>query len=84
MVLTKTAPKTDKQIQLDVLADIARDFRFKPAEIGVEVDAGIVTLTGTVSSYPKLGLAARYRRERARREGCRERAVRRHRTRCDP
>lgn len=58
MVLTKTAPKTDKQIQLDVLADIARDFRFKPAEIGVEVDAGVVTLTGTVSSYPKLGLAA--------------------------
>jgi osmotically-inducible protein OsmY len=58
MMLTRTPPKTDKQIQLDVLADIARDFRFKPAEIGVEVDAGVVTLTGTVSNYPKLGLAA--------------------------
>lgn len=58
-MLTETAPKTDRQIQLDVLADLARDFRFKPAEVGVEVDDGIVTLTGTVSSYPKLGLAAR-------------------------
>lgn len=58
MIATKTLPKTDKQIQLDVLADIARDFRFKPAEVGVEVDAGVVTLTGTVSSYFKLGVAA--------------------------
>ncbi|MDO8506384.1 MAG: BON domain-containing protein [Candidatus Limnocylindria bacterium] len=58
MTLTKTRPKTDKQIQLDVLAEIARDFRFKPAEVGVEVDAGVVTLTGTVTSYPKLALAA--------------------------
>ncbi len=58
MTLTMTRPKTDKQIQLDVLAEIARDFRFKPAELGVEVDAGVVTLTGTVTSYPKLGLAA--------------------------
>lgn len=55
---TKIAAKTDKQTQLDVLAALARDLRFKPAEIGVEVDAGVVTLTGTVSSYPKLGLAA--------------------------
>ncbi len=62
MTYTKTPPKTDKktdkQIQLDVLAEIARDFRFKPAELGVEVDAGVVTLTGTVTSYPKLALAA--------------------------
>jgi len=58
MTITQTAPKTDRQIQLDVLADIARDFYFKPAEIGVEVDDGIVTLTGTVSSYFKIGVAA--------------------------
>lgn len=58
MTYTKTSPKTDKQIQLDVLAEIARDFRFKPAELGVEVDAGVVTLTGTVTSYPTLALAA--------------------------
>ena len=58
MTLVKDRSKTDKQIQLDVLADIARDIRFKPAEIGVEVDDGIVTLTGTVSSYLKVGDAA--------------------------
>ena len=50
--------KTDKQIQLDVLAELDRDFRFRPAEIGVEVDQGVVTLTGTVSSYLKIGQAA--------------------------
>ena len=38
--------------------EIARDNRFKPTELGVEVDGGLVTLIGTVSSYPKLELAA--------------------------
>ena len=57
-MLTKTRPKTDRQIQLDVLAEISRDPRFKPAEVGVEVDAGVVTLIGTVTSYSKLGAAA--------------------------
>ena len=58
MTLTQTRTKSDKQIQLDVLAELASDFRFKPAEVGVEVDNGIVTLTGTVSNYAKLGLTA--------------------------
>ncbi len=58
MTYTKTPRKTDKQIQLNVLAEIARDFRFKPAELRVEVDAGVVTLTGTVTNYPTLALAA--------------------------
>lgn len=57
-MLTKMRPKTDKEIQLDVLAEIARDLRFKPAELGVEVDAGVVTLVGTVTSYSKLAAAA--------------------------
>jgi len=58
MIETKTRPKTDREIQLDVLAEIARDVRFKPAELGVEVDAGVVTLIGTVTSYAKLAAAA--------------------------
>lgn len=58
MTLTQTRPKTDRQIQLDVLAEVAHDLRFKPAEIGVEVDDAIVTLSGTVSSYLKVGVAA--------------------------
>jgi len=58
MTLTQTRTKTDKQIQLDVLAELASDYRFEPAEVGVEVDDGVVTLTGTVSTYVKLGLAA--------------------------
>lgn len=58
MMQTKTRTKTDREIQLDVLAEIARDLRFKPAELGVEVDTGVVTLTGTVTSYPKLAAAA--------------------------
>ena len=41
-----------------MLAELARDFRFKPAEIGVEVDDSVVTLTGTVSSYLKISEAA--------------------------
>lgn len=57
--LLEVTRKTDKQIQLDVLAEIDRDWRFKPAELGVEVDDGIVTLLGTVSSYVKLAEAAR-------------------------
>lgn len=58
MMLTKTRAKTDSELQLDVQAELNRDWRFKPAEIGVEVDGGIVTLTGTVSSYLKIGQAA--------------------------
>ena len=54
MPILETAQKTDRQIQLDVLAEIDRDWRYKPAEIGVEVDDGIVTLVGTVSTYAKL------------------------------
>lgn len=50
--------KSDSQLQTDVLAELARDWRFRPAEVGVEVDDGVVTLTGTVSSYAKLAAAA--------------------------
>ena len=58
MAVTTAFPKTDRQLQEDVQAELNRDWRFKPAEIGVEVDRGVVTLSGTVSSYLKVGQAA--------------------------
>jgi osmotically-inducible protein OsmY len=45
-------------VRQDVIDEIERDWRFKAAELGVEVDQGVVTLSGTVSSYPKLMAAA--------------------------
>ncbi|HEY6957519.1 MAG TPA: BON domain-containing protein [Candidatus Limnocylindria bacterium] len=50
--------KTDAQIRRDTLDELERHWRFKPAEIGVEVDSGVVTLSGTVTSYAKLLAAA--------------------------
>lgn len=56
--MNTTVVKTDARLRQDVIDEIEHDWRFKPAEIGVEVDQGIVTLTGTVSSYTKLAAAA--------------------------
>lgn len=50
--------KSDTQIRRDVLDELERHWHFRTAEIGVEVDGGVVTLSGTVSSYPKLLAAA--------------------------
>lgn len=50
--------KTDQEIQQDVFRELRWDSRVKQTEIGVEVDKGIVTLTGTLDSYGKR-LAAR-------------------------
>jgi osmotically-inducible protein OsmY len=43
--------KSDSQIQQDVLRELKFDTRVEETDVGVEVDGGIVTLTGTVSSY---------------------------------
>ena len=51
--------KTDTQIQRDVLDELKWDTRVAPNEVGVEVDNGVVTLTGTVANYAKK-LAAEY------------------------
>jgi len=45
--------KTDAQIQQDVLNELKWDTRVEPTEVGLEVDNGVVTLTGTVSSWAK-------------------------------
>jgi osmotically-inducible protein OsmY len=49
----ETVTKTDLQIQQDVMRELQWDTRVGRTEVGVEVDKGIVTLTGTVDSYAK-------------------------------
>jgi osmotically-inducible protein OsmY len=48
-----TMPRTDEQIQRDVLDELKWDARVQPNEIGVAVKDGIVTLTGWVDSLIK-------------------------------
>jgi osmotically-inducible protein OsmY len=45
--------KTDVEIQQAVLEELKWDPRIVPTDVGVEVRQGVVTLTGTVNSYPK-------------------------------
>lgn len=44
--------KSDAQIQQDVYRELKWDTRVDETDVGVEVDHGIVTLTGTVRNYP--------------------------------
>lgn len=50
--------KSDREIQQDVFRELRWDSRVDQTEVGVEVEEGIVTLSGTVNSYAKK-LAAR-------------------------
>lgn len=45
--------RSDKQIHDDVLVELNWDMRVDDTDVGVEVDNGVVTLTGTVPSYAK-------------------------------
>lgn len=45
--------KSDAQIRADVLHELKWDTTVDEAEVGVQVKDGIVTLTGTVSAYPR-------------------------------
>jgi len=51
--MTVATVKSDREIQEDVLLELRWDSRVDQTEIGVEVDKGIVTLTGTVNSFAK-------------------------------
>jgi osmotically-inducible protein OsmY len=51
--MTQGMKKTDTQIHHDVLAELKWDSRVDETEVGVEVDGGVVTLTGTVTSWAK-------------------------------
>ena len=50
--------KTDSEVQQDVLVEIKWDTRVEETDVGVEVDEGVVTLSGTVSSWGKRHAAA--------------------------
>ena len=45
--------KTDAEVQQDVIRELKWDSRVDETDVGVEVDNGIITLTGTVSSWGK-------------------------------
>ena len=45
--------QTDAQVKQAVLRELRWDTRVEETDVGVEVDAGVVTLTGTVSSWAK-------------------------------
>lgn len=45
--------KSDPQIHQDVLNELKWDTRVDETEVGVEVDQGVVTLTGTVQAWGK-------------------------------
>jgi len=49
----ETVTKSDLQVQQDVMRELRWDTRIGQTEVGVEVDKGIVTLTGTVDNYAK-------------------------------
>jgi len=51
MALTLT--KTDRQIHEAVLQELKWDSQVDETDVGVSVDSGVVTLTGTVASYAK-------------------------------
>ncbi|MBF8298966.1 MAG: hypothetical protein HW397_15 [Dehalococcoidia bacterium] len=50
---TRIHAKTDSQIKTEVLDELKWDPRIDETDVGVEVDKGVVTLTGTVKSYGK-------------------------------
>jgi len=51
--MTQATTKTDTQIHHDVLEELKWDSRVDETEVGVQVAGGVVTLTGTVTSWAK-------------------------------
>src|SRR3981081_4797543 len=56
-ISTAAIPRSDEQIQKDVLAELKWDARVQPNEIGIAVKDGVVTLMGSVDSYAKRSAA---------------------------
>jgi osmotically-inducible protein OsmY len=55
--MTPANPATDVRIHHDVLEELTWDPHVDETEVGVEVDNGVVTLTGTVTSWAKRAAA---------------------------
>jgi osmotically-inducible protein OsmY len=53
VIRTPVRVDADEAIQLDVLAELKWDPLIDPEEVGVSVEDGIVTLNGSLDSYPK-------------------------------
>ena len=51
--MAQAIKKTDTQIHHDVLEELKWDSRVDETEVGVQVAGGVVTLTGTVTSWAK-------------------------------
>ena len=51
--MTQRPFRNDEEIQKSVLDELKWDGRVLATDVGVEVDKGVVTLTGTVESYAK-------------------------------
>ena len=51
--MAHVSPKTDAQIHRHIIEELTWDPRVDETEVGVEVEAGVVTLTGTVTSWAK-------------------------------
>ena len=51
--MTDPIKKADSQIHHDVLEELKWDSRVDETEVGVQVEGGVVTLTGNVSSFAK-------------------------------
>lgn len=50
---TASVAKTDAQIKTDVVRELTWEPNVDETEVGVQVKNGVVTITGTVSAYPK-------------------------------
>jgi osmotically-inducible protein OsmY len=78
------AIRSDAVIQMDVLSELDWDPEVDATEVGVEVDDGVVTLTGWVDSYAKKVAAERAaQRVEGVRAVANDLSVKRHATRTD-
>jgi osmotically-inducible protein OsmY len=55
--MTQAIKKSETQIHHDVIEELKWDSRVDETEVGVQVDGGVVTLTGTVTSWAKRSAA---------------------------